>query len=45
MFRFNGCELDVGRDAIELSMWEYFDKLVPVELPRVKRRQRDEKTT
>lgn len=45
LFRFNGCEIDVGRDAVELSMWDYIEKLSPVELTRERRRQKGEKAT
>lgn len=44
-FRFNGCEIDVRDDMIELSMWDYLDKLVPVKLSRARSKQKDEKAT
>lgn len=44
-FYFNGCEIDVGTNAIELSMWEYMSKLSTIPLSRLRKKQRDEKVT
>lgn len=44
-FKFNGCEIDVGADVIELSMWEYLDKLSAVALSRTRCKQREERAT
>lgn len=38
VFRFSACELDVGRDDIELSMWDHPDKLVSVDRAPERRR-------
>lgn len=45
VLRFNFCEVDVGSEVIDLSMWAYLEKLSPVELTRVKRRKKDERST
>lgn len=44
-FRFNGCEIEVSAAAIELSMWEYTEKLTQVDMSRKRLKQREEKAT
>lgn len=44
-FRFNGCEIEVGCDAIEISMWGYLEKLSPIQISRSRNKQRDERVT
>lgn len=45
VFRFNGCEVDMGNEAIELSMWDYIEKLTPLELTWAMRKQKDDRAT
>lgn len=43
--QFNGCEIDVNSRAVELSMWEYLERLKPVELSRSRSREKEGKVT
>lgn len=44
-FRFLGCEIDDGDEMIELSMWDYLEKIKKVGITGERRHQRVSRTT
>lgn len=45
VFIFNKCEVDFGKEAIELYIWYSIEKLNTVELTGERRKQKDDRAT
>lgn len=45
VFRFNGCEIQVSAAEIDISMWEYIERLTHIPTSRKRSKQREERAT